>query len=378
MYWKAVLAKTSAIAVGGRRFRVFGALRLVVGGLVAGGFLGACLVNNPAYDPTVNGPNDGSLIDGAVSVDVDGFVLVPSDAEPLPPPDAAVVALDAAVVPPPDAAVVKLDAAVVPPPDAAVVKLDAAVVPPPDAAVVKLDAAVVPPPDAAVVKLDAAVVPVPDAAVVNATCVADPSLLLCFDFENNTTKDLSSSALTVNTSSLGYEAGPSGVALRSSASTRIANANTTTLGVNAVTIQAWINPARLPSSGARFGILDYQPQYSLFVLPNGSLTCACDGTRSLTSSPVIQLGVWQSVACTMDDAAFTIWVDGVAVAKIIPNGGFCAPGVPASGLSILGNNPNADNSNPEQFEGSADNVRVWRRIRTPSELCSDSLVCKDP
>lgn len=333
MYWKAVLAKTSAIAVGGRRFRVFGALRLVVGGLVAGGFLGACLVNNPAYDPTVNGPNDGSLIDGEVSVDADGFFLVPSDAEPLPPPDAAVVALDAAVVPPPDAAVVKLDAAVV---------------------------------------------PVPDAAVVNATCVADPSLLLCFDFENNTTKDLSSSALTVNTSSLGYEAGPSGVALRSSASTRIANANTTTLGVNAVTIQAWINPARLPSSGARFGILDYQPQYSLFVLPNGSLTCACDGTRSLTSLPVIQLGVWQSVACTMDDAAFTIWVDGVAVAKIIPNGGFCAPGLLATGLSVLGNNPNADNSNPEQFEGSADNVRVWRRIRTPSELCSDSLVCKDP
>jgi hypothetical protein len=344
----AVLARAIAIAAGGRRFGVFVALRLLVVCVVTAGFLSACLVDNPAYDPTATRPNDGGLFDGELIADADGFVLQPADAEELPPPDMIPTPFDAAEVPPPDAAVVKLDAAVLPPPDAAVVKLDAAVVPP------------------------------PDAAVVNKTCASDPSLILCFDFENNTTKDLSATAMSVNTSSLNYIAGPSGTALQSSASTRIANAATRRLAVNAVTIQAWINPVRLPSNGMRFGIVDYQPQYALFLLPGGILNCGCDDTHNVTTAAVIKPGVWQSVACTMDDAALTIWVDGVVVAKKIPAGGFCAHAPYATGLSILGNNPAGTVTDLEQFEGLADNVRVWRRARTASEICSDALACKVP
>lgn len=269
--------------------------------------------------------------------------------------------LDAAVVMPPDAAVVA-------PPDAAVVvKPDAAVVVPPDAAIV------VPPPDAALPKLDAPLAP--DAAPVDRGCGADPDLLLCLDFDDGMASDKSALALNLNTSALGFESGPTGLALRSTTSTRIANLNTTQLTLaSEVTIEAWIKPDRLPAVGARFGVLDYQPQYSLFLLPNGALSCGCDSFNFVMTAPIIAPAVWHSVACTLDANAVTIWVNGVAAAtKSIP--GLCRAGATAAGVSVLGNVPDNNTTARESLVGVSDNVRVWSRALTAAEICSDALVC---
>ena len=251
------------------------------------------------------------------------------------------------------------------PPDAAEPPpVDAPAEPPP------VDAPVEPPP------VDGPVNPLPVDAPTTAPrpCPNDPDLVICLGFEGAAV-DESPSPVALTKSALTFENGPSGMALLSKLSTTIVNDTVMTLALPAVTIEGWVKPSALPASGSRFGIVDYQPQYALFLEPGGQLTCGCDGTRTITTGPLVKLGVWQSVACTMDDASITIWIDGVARAmKTIF--GFCTAPLDVQGLAILGNHTSGGSSEPESFQGSADNIRVWRRARTAAEICSDALGCK--
>lgn len=318
--------------------------------------LAACEVANPAYDPSVRNETDGGAnnFDGG-SEDRDGGANVTLDGPDFLALDGPTLALDAPV----DAVGAKVDVA--PLPDAAIVKLDVAP-PPPDAATVKLDVAP-PPPDAAVT----------DLSLQKQSCAPDPSLVLCVAFEDKVV-DQSTLASSFNTSSLAFEAGPMGKALLSSASTRIVNNALTTAAVPSVTIEAWINPARLPSTGRRFGIIDYQPQYSLFILPGGELSCGCDGFHQITTQALIKVAAWQSVACTIDDQAIKIWVNGFVRAEK-SNDGLCPTAVDSSGMAVLGNITSGGSPYPDSFEGRADNVRVWSRVRTDVEICADALLC---
>lgn len=298
----------------------------------------ACEVPNPAYDP---------------------LVWIASDAGNEP-PDGQKVLVDAA-----DADPIVVDAPLVPDDGPA----------PPDAPLLKLDAER--PPDT-MVKTDIALTP--DASVdvdhsrLEQSCAPDPSLVLCMAFEDSA-NDLSSLMSSFETLELAYQPGKMGMALLSSASTRIVNNNLSTAAVPSVTIQAWLNPARLPSVGRRFGILDYQPQYSMFILPSGQITCGCDMFRDLTTTPLIKVNAWQSVACTIGNQAIKIWINGYVRSEIAIDT-ICPAANDNTGMAVLGNVTLGGSPYPDSFEGLADNVRVWRRVRTAEEICRDALVCE--
>jgi hypothetical protein len=206
------------------------------------------------------------------------------------------------------------------------------------------------------------------------TCPTDLDLMLCMRFEGGA-KDESPSAVAMTTSGAAYETGPDGQALSSSAQTRIHNLETKALDViTEVTIEAWVKLRVLPGAGQRYAIVDYQRQWSLWVLPGGGVTCSIASPAEFTADALIQPGVWTSVACTGTSNQLTIWSNGVARASHAIDK-FPGPGATAYGIAVAGNVQNLQASTPDQLDGALDNLRVWRRVRTQAQLCASAVRC---
>src|SRR5262249_5850766 len=158
-----------------------------------------------------------------------------------------------------------------------------------------------------------------------------------------------------------YEAGPGGQALISVAQTRVHDLETKALDVTAeITIEAWVKLRALPAAGQRFGVVDYQRQWALFVLPGGGGTCSVIPPGEIVADNLIAPGVWTSVACTGGPNQLTLWINGVARAShaIDKLGGASGN---AAGIAVAGNVQNQLGPNPNALDGALDNLRVWRR-----------------
>jgi hypothetical protein len=212
------------------------------------------------------------------------------------------------------------------------------------------------------------------AAAPTVTCPTDPDLMLCLRFEGGA-KDESPNALAMTTTGAAYEAGLDGEALSSNAQTRVHNLETKALDVTTeVTIEAWVKLRVLPATGQRYGIVDYQRQWSLWVLPGGGVTCSVITPAEFTADALIQPGVWTSVACTGTSNQLTIWINGVArTSHAIDK--LPAASNTAYGIAIGGNIQNLPGSTPDQLDGWLDNLRVWRHARTQAQLCASAVRC---
>jgi hypothetical protein len=201
-------------------------------------------------------------------------------------------------------------------------------------------------------------------------CPEDRDLALCLRFEK-AVKDESPYHLPFTATGAAYEPGADGFALRTAAGTDVHTADAPALQVTRLTLEAWLRPRVVPAAGQRAGLIDYQREYSMFLQPDGGLRCTSTGVE-LVVPRVAAAGSWISVACTADDKALTMYVNGVAKGTL--------PGVPLAamtegGLAIGANVPAAANPDPDPFDGWIDNVRIWRRVRTAAELCADALAC---
>jgi hypothetical protein len=205
------------------------------------------------------------------------------------------------------------------------------------------------------------------------SCPDDKDLAACFRFEMNTTDEGASHLGTARAVSVAYEAGPQGFALRSTADTRLETVSTTSLDATRLTMELWVKPRVLPTGTARAALIDYERQYSIFVHPGGAVWCRIRGVDDVIADGVLTAGIWSSVACTVDGSAVVVWIDGKARASRP-----LAPLETPSGTGGMGlgcNIPSADFPNADAFEGSIDNVRIWKRVRTPDELCAAALSC---
>ena len=142
-----------------------------------------------------------------------------------------------------------------------------------------------------------------------------------------------------------------------------------------MTLEAWVNP--ISSTGWRTVILKESPvtglAYGLYASgdtnqPLGYVNLA--GTdRFATASPAIPLNAWTHVAVTYDGAVIRLYVNGVARATTTAAGALPATTSP---LRIGGNA-----SWGEYFNGMIDEVRVYNRALSVTEILADMTVPVD-
>jgi hypothetical protein len=219
------------------------------------------------------------------------------------------------------------------------------------------DAAPAPPPDSA---------PTVEPADPAGTCPQTPDLALCLRFEG-AVRDDSRYQLTADTRNVEFQAGPAGQAVALDAQSSIVVPPNPIFDTAAVTLEAWVHPRAL---GRRMGVVYNGNQYALVILPSGSAMCTGGGGYALTGNAV-KPGQWTSLACTYDADRVTLWIDGSQTAES-PRTGPLRTGSP-TGVGVGYEAPEGN-----VFDGLIDNVRVWRRVRTASQLCAGARGCSAP
>jgi len=134
-----------------------------------------------------------------------------------------------------------------------------------------------------------------------------------------------------------------------------------------MTVEAWVFPAA-SQSGWRTIVQKEVDAYFLHASGNGGLMPAAGGTfagaMSFTSSAsAIPVSGWSHLAMTYDGANVRLYVNGVQVASKVQTGAIQTNG---SALRIGGNVPYG-----EYFQGIIDEVRVYNRAISVSEILAD-------
>lgn len=188
----------------------------------------------------------------------------------------------------------------------------------------------------------------------------DADLLACFAFDGSTT-DGSSSGVTPVAATLAFGPGVEGSALLLSAGSSFVLPDANAYDPPDVTFEMWVAPAQLPVN--RAGLIDKDGQLGVFLQANGSVTCAGASTPAGT----LAAGDWHHVAYVIGPAAVQIYVDGVVAGST----GGVAPNTGGDGVHLGENGPGGD----DQLVGRVDRFRVWERIRTPTEICTEAGTC---
>lgn len=204
-------------------------------------------------------------------------------------------------------------------------------------------------------------------------CPNDRDLVACLRFEGNAIDESRAALMTESIDPL-YQPGPDGLALSVllARQTRVTVGPSPTLVVQTVTVEAQINPRRLPGPGERAAIVDDPFQFSLFLYEGGGVRCSAAGGEMVLPG-VIQTGIWTSLACSSDGKMNTLWVNGKARVS------FAATGVPQhlTATFWVGENERGGTiQTRDRFDGLIDNVRVWRRLRSGAEICRDVPSCR--
>jgi hypothetical protein len=197
----------------------------------------------------------------------------------------------------------------------------------------------------------------------------DPHIVVCYEFEGDA-KDGSHNRLDATTDHVSFVAGKVGMAMKFADNSRADVDDTDAFNVQALTIEAWINPSELPHSGSAV-ILDVDRQYALSVLDDGSVNCKLVNAPHDPPATMEHVTVnrWTHVACTYDTNGAAVYVNGVSTPA--SPGGTTLGTAGDTGLSIAAdNNPTAlDRS---RMIGLIDELRLMDVARTHQQICADA------
>jgi hypothetical protein len=196
-------------------------------------------------------------------------------------------------------------------------------------------------------------------------CPQSPDLTLCVSFEGQVVDESRYRHVLVKSNVSFATGGPAGTAADLDSTSLISLADDPLFDLQALTLEAWINPASL---GLRMGILDYQGQYGMFVQADGTVLCVGSGGGSYVRSATLVVGSWVSISCTFDQTASHLWANGIHLATAARTGPLRADST--SGITL-----GSDGTDGNPFDGLIDNIRLWRVVRTPAEICADSYAC---
>lgn len=196
---------------------------------------------------------------------------------------------------------------------------------------------------------------------------SDPDLAACYQFDvtENLGLDESHYGNHASVTDASTMAGVSGTALVHGSTTIVRIADSPSLDVLAITVEAWIRPTALPAT--RFGVFDNDGQYGLFLIDTGQMRCSASG-NALTSTPTIPIDTWTHVAFTYEGATLAIYLNGVRTDEVAATGEISTLGT--NGSCLGANSPSGD-----EFIGAIDQVRVWGRARSEQEICEAAGAC---
>jgi hypothetical protein len=138
------------------------------------------------------------------------------------------------------------------------------------------------------------------------------------------------------------------------------------------TVEAWVMPRALPSGFGRSGVLDDNTQSSIFVYANATVRCLSAETEVRVPG-LLQVGVWASLACTFDGTVLGLWHNGVLRASQRVSGE--NQQASSAAMAIGSNLPGLGMYGADRFYGLVDNVRAWRRVLTPAQICASAVGC---
>lgn len=196
----------------------------------------------------------------------------------------------------------------------------------------------------------------------------DSSLVACYEFDT-TLGDGSVHHLDPEIAqNVTYGAGETGQALVVEASTEVDVADSAILALSAVTMEAWIDPAQLPSN--RGGVIDSDGRYGVFVTSTGAIQC---NAGAIVTGGTITPGQWTHVACTSDGATIRLYVSG---AQVVSDAAAALPLTGSqTGMTLGGNNPPGGG---DPLGGSLDELRLFSVVRSPEQICHDARALSCP
>lgn len=225
-------------------------------------------------------------------------------------------------------------------------------------------------PDAGSLELDASEPqqgPGADAAAAAFCDPGDSHLMACYELDGSG-RDGSSHHLDAVVTNATFPPGKVGQAMLFAATSTADVADSPVFDVTALTLEAWIHLAELPTGTARAGIVDMNGQYGLFLHANGDLQCALGGGASPPATAAhVALDEWTHVACSYDGAAGALYVNGVAIANAA--GGGALPTGGTTGISLAADNPPGSGS---RLSGLIDQVRLFDVASTALQICQDA------
>lgn len=210
----------------------------------------------------------------------------------------------------------------------------------------------------------------PDAPMVDAytppiaeVCPADLALVACYRFDGDA-NDHGLRANHLAAANVTYDSN-GGVVL--SASSSLVLAPRLELAHVLTSVDAWVRLDAPPVGAERAMIADHDGVFGLWV-QNGELVCAMTttvtGATSVRVAGALPPGQLHHVACVLDGATSSLYVDAVLVGSTVALGLSVMPGTPLQ----IGENATAGN---DQWIGLIDDLRLWDRARTTTELEAD-------
>ena len=197
----------------------------------------------------------------------------------------------------------------------------------------------------------------------------DMHLVACYDFEGNA-RDRSRNHLDAHTQNVTFVPGKVGMAMQFAANSDADVDDSDALDVQALTLEAWINPSVLPPSSFVV-ILDVDRQYALHLHSDGSVVCVLVGApfNPPATTELVTVNQWTHVACTYDKTAAAVYVNGVPNAPVPGGSSLGTQG--DTGLSIAADN-NPSGPIRARMIGLIDQVRLLDIARTPAQICADA------
>ena len=203
--------------------------------------------------------------------------------------------------------------------------------------------------------------PAPDNAMTPCTVTGAK---LCVEFDHAALWTRDASGLEVIASNVTRQASDLGYAVLLETMSQILVAEAPALDIrDAITFEMWIY-GDAGIYGNRAHLLDNTSQYAMSITDAMKLRCGVDNV-SIDSEQPLTAG-WHHVACTYDKSRLRVYVDGdlrgcKSETKVIPTTGTAGTAI---GAKIAGATLS------ERFTGQIDNVHVYDRRLSGSNLCT--------
>lgn len=188
---------------------------------------------------------------------------------------------------------------------------------------------------------------------------ADSSLVLCMQFTGAVTDDSVHAQTVEVVGPVAFVPGArGGSAVSMTDQTTIHVADGPAWKYSTLSVELWMKPDALPSSG-RAGLIDKNGSFGLFVQADARVTCVMGGTAEAAGAATV--GQWTHVACVNDGASVVLYIDGANAAEAATT----ALGTTTDLAAIGGNSPSGD-----PFVGSLDELRLSSVAKTQSDIAA--------